>query len=93
MLKYEYDPNVIQINENQNENDVEFRIHLLQEESCLDGIKKVQKEFEDNRMYTDVLFYIYPNHEYRVIVRRDYYDDFVLEMMKRRLLQSVKWAE
>ncbi|MGM0881575.1 MAG: hypothetical protein ACQEXQ_11140 [Bacillota bacterium] len=93
MLKYEYDHNVIQVNEIENGNDVEFRIHILQEEPYLDRIKKVQKEFEENSVYTDVLFYIYTNHEYRIIVRRDYYDDFVLELMKQRLLQSVKWTE
>lgn len=93
MLKYEYDHYVIQVNEIENGNDVEFRIHILQEEPYLDRIKKVQKEFEENSVYTDVLFYIYANHEYRVIVRRDYYDDFVLELMKQRLLQSVKWTE
>lgn len=92
MLKYEYDHNVIQVNEIENGNDVEFRIHILQEKPYLDRIKKVQNEFEENSVYTDVLFYIYANHEYRVIVRRDYYDDFVLELMKQRLLQSVKWS-
>lgn len=93
MLKYEYDHNVIHVNEIKNENDVEFRIHILQEDSYLDGIKKVQREFEENDVYTDVLFYIYANHEYRVIVRKDYYVDFILELMKQRLLQSVKWSE
>lgn len=42
-------------------------------------------------MYTVVLFYAYANHEYRVIVRRDYYVDFLLEMMKHRLLRSAEW--
>lgn len=93
MLIYEYDHNVIRVNETDNGNDVEFRIHILQEEPYLDGIKNVQREFEDNDVYTDVLFYIYANHEYRVIVRKDYYDDFILELMKQRLLQSVKWME
>ncbi|WP_155971105.1 hypothetical protein [Paenibacillus sp. Soil522] len=72
---------------------MEFRIHILQEEPYLDRIKKVQRVFEDNQVYTDVLFYIYANHEYRVIVRRDYYYDFILELMKQHLLQSVKWVE
>ncbi|MCY9661993.1 hypothetical protein P5G65_33820 [Paenibacillus chondroitinus] len=93
MLKYEYDRQIIQVNETDNGNDVEFRIHLLHEGSCLDGMKKIQKKFEENQVYTDILFYIYANHEYQVIVRRDYYEDFVLELMKQRLLQSVSWAE
>lgn len=59
----------------------------------MDKIKQVKKLFEDNEVYTDVLFYAYGNHEYRVIVRRDYYTDFVLALMKHhRLLQSVEWT-
>jgi hypothetical protein len=91
MLTYRYDQDVIRISESGNENDIEFRIHILQENTYLDGMKLVQKEFEDNQVYTDALFYLYPNHEYRVIVRKDYYNDFVLELMKHRLLQSVEW--
>jgi hypothetical protein len=91
MLTYRYDQDVIRISESGNENDIEFRIRILQENTYLDGMKLVQKEFEDNQVYTDALFYLYPNHEYRVIVRKDYYNDFVLELMKHRLLQSVEW--
>lgn len=91
-MKYQYDQNVIRISETANENDIEFRILILIEKPYLDGMKQVQKEYEDNRIHTDVLFYIYANHEYRVIVRKDHYEDFVLELMKRRLLQSVEWV-
>jgi hypothetical protein len=42
-------------------------------------------------VYTDVLFYAYPDQTYKVIVRRDYYVEFVLELMKHKLLQSVEW--
>jgi hypothetical protein len=70
---------------------MEFRISILQENPYLEGMKQVQRKFEDDRVYTDALFYLYPNHEYRVIVRKDYYIDFVLELMKHRLLQSVEW--
>lgn len=91
MLKYEFDQDVIQIRETANEEDVEFHIHIL-EEQYLKDMKEIQREFEDNRVYTDVLFYIYANHEYQVIVRKDHYTAFVLELMKHRLLRSVEWA-
>lgn len=91
MLKYGYNHEAIDISETANENDIEFRILILQENPYLDEMKHVQKEFEDNRVHTDVLFYIFPHHEFRVIVRKDHYNEFVLELMKHRLLQRVEW--
>ncbi|THF76371.1 hypothetical protein [Cohnella fermenti] len=92
MLTYRYDHQVIQISEVANNDDFEFRIRIIREHPCLEAMKKVQQEFEHNRVYTDVLFYVYPNHEFHVIVRKDYYTDFVLELMKHRLLQQVEWV-
>ncbi len=91
MLTYRYNPDVISIRETANGNDVEFHIQILKEIPYLEEMKKVQKLFEDNRVYTDALFYAYENHEYRVIVRQDYYSDFILALMKHHLLQSVEW--
>jgi hypothetical protein len=91
MLTYRYEQNVIHISETVNENDMEFHIRILQENPYLEGMKLVQRKFEDDEVCTDALFYLYPNHEYRVIVRKDYYIDFVLELMKHRLLKSVEW--
>ena len=91
MLKYRYNQDVIQIQETLDGEDTEFLIHILNVKPYVAGMKLVQERFEENRIHTDVLFYAYPNHEYRVIVRRDFYIDFVLEMMKHYLLQSVEW--
>ena len=92
MLRYKFDPNILRIAESENENDTEFRIHILQEEPYLKEMKAIRQKFEEDRVYTDVLFYLYPQHEYRVIVRKDHYGDFVLELMKHRLLKSVEWS-
>lgn len=91
MLKYRYNEDGIQIQETLDGEDTEFHIRIINEEPYVAGMKRVQERFEENHIHTDVLFYVYPNHEYRVIVRRDYYIDFVLEMMKHYLLQSVEW--
>ncbi|SFB60062.1 hypothetical protein SAMN05216312_11675 [Cohnella sp. OV330] len=94
MLNYSYDEAALQISESANENDMEFRIVLATDDpSILAGLKQVRQEFDENRVYTDVLFYHYPDREYKIIVRKDYYVDFVLELMKQRLLKSVAWAE
>jgi hypothetical protein len=91
MIDYSYDDQSIRITEVVNMEDMEFKIQIINEGAYLDGIKQVKAFFDDNRVYTDVLFYAYNNREYRVIVRKDYYVDFILSMFKHRLLKSVEW--
>ncbi|MEK0317238.1 hypothetical protein [Cohnella sp. 56] len=93
MLKYRFDEAALRIGDTANDQDVEFRIVLLSGDPALaEGMKRVRQFFDENEVYTDVLFYQYPDREYKVIVRKDYYTDFILELMKQRLLQSVAWA-
>ncbi|TFE27260.1 hypothetical protein [Cohnella luojiensis] len=89
-LTYQFNEAVIQIIETPNETDVEFDIRILAENKWA-GMKEIQKKFEENSVLTDVLFYEYENHHYRVIARQDYYVDFVLELLKHRLLEKVEW--
>jgi ssRNA-specific RNase YbeY (16S rRNA maturation enzyme) len=89
-LTYRFNEAVIQLIETPNEADAEFDIRILAENKW-DGMKEIQKKFEENSVYTDVLFYPYENHRYQVIVRQDYYVDFVLELLKHQLLEKVEW--
>ncbi|QYR19481.1 hypothetical protein KZ483_16310 [Paenibacillus sp. sptzw28] len=91
MIDYRYDEQSLRIIEVDNTEDMEFNIQIVDEGAYLEGIKQVKAFFDDNRVYTDVLFYAYNNNEYRVIVREDYYVDFILAMFKHRLLKSVEW--
>lgn len=93
MLTYQFDPDVIQIQEKTNDKDVEFEIRVVNEESLVQELRGIRKWFETNDVHTDVLFYGYPDRTFKVIVRHDYYVEFVLELMKHRLLRSVEWKE
>ncbi|WP_410770894.1 hypothetical protein [Fontibacillus sp. BL9] len=93
MLTYQFNPDVVQIKEIDNEKDVEFEIRVLNEDALVHELRQIRKWFENNDVHTDVLFYGYPNHTFKVIVRRDYYVEFILELMKHRLLQSVEWKK
>lgn len=91
MLSYQVNETAAVIKEAPNEQDIEFEIQLHQEEPYAEALKQIQHLFESDRVYTDVSFYLYPNHLYRIIVRKDYYADFVLALMKHRLLRQVEW--
>lgn len=93
MLTYQFDSEVLDITENQDGNDIEFHIQLHKEKPYLEQLRRVQHYFDDNNDYTDVLFYAYEKHEYKVIVRQDHYVDFVTELLKARLLQSLAWKD
>ncbi|TMV46813.1 hypothetical protein FE783_24545 [Paenibacillus mesophilus] len=90
-LSYDWDAGIVRIQESGNGDDTEFQIELVQDQPYAAAMRRVQQFFEDNQVHTDVLFYLYPGHKYRVIVRKDYYNDFLLELLKHRLLRSLEW--
>jgi len=89
-MTYRYNKDSIEISEKPMETDFEFEIRLLAEVNWA-GMKKVQKFFEEDSVITDVLFYAFEKHHYRVIVRKDYYVDFILALMKQHLIESAEW--
>jgi len=89
-LHYRYNEEHLQIIETANNPDIEWDIKLYAER-FFPAIKEIRKTFEENKVYTDVLFYAYDNHHYKIIVRPDYYVDFVLQLMKHQLLDCVEW--
>ncbi|MCZ8521863.1 MULTISPECIES: hypothetical protein [Paenibacillus] len=92
-LSYDWNPSVIEIKMVEAVmNDYEFSITIL-EPSLFDTMKQIQKMFEGNHVLTDVFVYTYANHEYRVVVRKDYYGDFILQLFKYGLLTKVEWKE
>ncbi|KRF02456.1 hypothetical protein ASG89_24635 [Paenibacillus sp. Soil766] len=92
MLQYTFDDKVIQLSEAPNGQDIEFRIHILGDASMDQRVKDIQHDFEHNHVITDVLFYAFKNHDYQFIVRQDSYEDFILSLMKHRLITSVTWV-
>ena len=91
-LTYRFDQARVEIKETDTGTDTEFEIKILEDGPLIAGIKEIHKFFEENRVYTDVMFYVYEHHQYKVIVRQDYYTDFILALMKHHLLLSVEWV-
>lgn len=91
MLKYEYNSEIIQIKESVNEKDIEFQIRFTDGVKYDGVIKRIRDFFDHNDTYTDVMFNIYANYEYQVFVRKDFYTDFILALMKYQLIEKVEW--
>jgi hypothetical protein len=60
-------------------------------ERYLPAMKQIREHFDQDSLYTDVLFYAHKNNEYQIIVRRDYYIDFILCLFKYQFVKSVNW--
>lgn len=90
MIIYQYDKTGLVIQETKNGDDSEFHIKL-HDPAYLTALHKVRSYFDSNKIHTDVLFYTHPNHDYQIIVRKDFYVDFILSLFKHRLLESVEW--
>ncbi|MGG5253492.1 hypothetical protein ACQYAD_08350 [Neobacillus sp. SM06] len=90
-LTYKFNEDVMKLTEAKNGADIEFNITFLTNE-FKPQIEKVEKHFSENQVITDVLVYAHKNHHYQIIVRKDFYDEFIIELFKHRLLLEVKWV-
>ena len=90
-LIYTYDEKLFELQEKPNEEDVEFSLILFDKE-LKKGFVKVREYFNQNNITTDIQIYTHPNDTYQIIVRKDFYYDFVLQLFKQQLLLEMKWV-
>jgi hypothetical protein len=90
-VEYSYDKKHIELKETSNGDDIEFFITLMNSE-LKKNLMKVRQYFDDNRVLTDFHYYIHPNNNYQVIVRNDFYNEFIIQLFRQQLLKEIKWA-
>ncbi|QCJ41597.1 hypothetical protein FAY30_06730 [Bacillus sp. S3] len=90
-VTYKYDENVLGIKESANGDDIEFSITLLNSE-LKKNMKKVRDFFDENKVLTDIHYYLHPNNKYQVIVRSDFYNEFLIQLFKQQLLTEIAWV-
>ncbi|WP_066068140.1 hypothetical protein [Neobacillus soli] len=90
-VEYKYDEKLLELKETANGDDIEFSIILLDSE-LKKRLTKVRAFFEENKTLTDILYYIHPNNRYQVIVRKDFYNEFLIQLFRQQLLLEIKWV-
>ncbi|MFY0543011.1 hypothetical protein [Brevibacillus sp. H7] len=90
MVTYTFDEKLIQITESQNDKDVTFQIEVKSEE-MRNRMKQVRAYFDENKDYTDALFYSHQDGQFEVIVRKDMVLPFLLQAFRFRCLESLHW--
>ncbi|WP_286887097.1 hypothetical protein [Aneurinibacillus sp. UBA3580] len=91
MVTYRYKTDLLIIEEKANNNDKEFIFKVKDVDTIVPALRKVRMFFDSDKIYTDVIFYSHPNHEYQVIVRQNYYIDFLLVLFKNKIIQCIEW--
>lgn len=90
-VAYKYDEKLLELMETANGDDFEFSITLLNSE-LKKKIIKVREFFEENKVLTDIHYYIHPNNRYQVIVRKDFYNEFIIQLFRQQFLKEITWT-
>lgn len=89
-VAYKFDEKLLDLKETANGEDIEFSIILFNSE-LKKSLKKVREYFEENKVLTDIHYYIHPNNNYQVIVRKDFYNEFLIQLFRQQLLKEIVW--
>ena len=88
--EYKYNEQLLEISETVNGDDIEISIALIDSE-LKKNLKKVRDFFDENKVISDIYFYIHPNNKYQIIVRKDFYNEFIIQLFRQQLLKEIKW--
>jgi hypothetical protein len=89
-IEYKYNEEDLKISEAPNGDDIEFNLFLFKEDLKQDLIK-IRDYFSTNNIITDTLFYKHPNNHFQIIVRKDFYQEFILQLFKQQIIKELKW--
>lgn len=89
-LIYKYNEANLSLQESLNEDDIEFHITFYEKE-LKKKLLKIKEFFNQNDVETDLLLYTHSDKHIQVIVRKDFYIDFILQLFKEHLLEEIKW--
>jgi len=88
---YKYDKQFLSLEETSNGEDFEFILTFV-EKNWRKKIEKIREHFDANNILTDIHFYIHPNNRFQVIVRKDFYNEFIIELFRQQIIQEIKWV-
>lgn len=90
MLHYTFDNTMIDIEEILQEDGIAFQIQVKSEE-MRKRLKHVRAFFDDNKDFTDVIFYSHEDGTYETLVRNDVRESFLIQAFRFQCLTSMRW--
>lgn len=91
MLIYTVDENKVVIKEEKDGNDHVFYFHFKDDET-FKYYQELKNYFQGNGIICDALFYSFSDGTTQVIVQDNYYIDFIIHMLKYKIVTKVEWT-
>ncbi|QIZ06954.1 hypothetical protein HFZ78_09810 [Priestia megaterium] len=89
-VNYRYDEQILDLKETANDDDFEFTLTFV-DNNWKKKVEKIREYFDENNILTDIHFYIHPNNRFQIIVRKDYYNEFLIQLFSQQIVKEIKW--
>ncbi|ALC92033.1 hypothetical protein AM500_21230 [Bacillus sp. FJAT-18017] len=89
-VQYEFEKDLLLINEEQDGEDVVFTIETW-DSAVLGKIDQVRDFFYHNDDLLDAFFHTSLDGKIMVALKQEYYIDFLFQMFKHKLINSIRW--
>ncbi|PFP30309.1 hypothetical protein COJ96_06250 [Bacillus sp. AFS073361] len=90
-VEYKYNEQFLELKETPNGEDFEFTLTLV-DNKWKKKIEEIREYFDTNNILTDIHFYIHPNNRFQIIVRKDFYNEFIIQLFKQQIVEKIKWV-
>ncbi|NHC39981.1 hypothetical protein G6549_08365 [Bacillus sp. MM2020_1] len=89
-VAYRYNEQLLGIKETANGEDYEF-ILTFDNKNWKRKVEKIREYFDENNILTDIHFYFHPNNRFQIIVRKDFYNEFLIQLFRQQIVEEIKW--
>jgi hypothetical protein len=90
-VEYKYNEQFLELKETPNGDDFEFTLTFV-DHKWKKKIEEIREYFDTNNILTDIHFYIHPNNRFQIIVRKDFYNEFIMQLFKQQIVEEIKWV-
>jgi hypothetical protein len=90
-VAYRYNEQILELQETVNGDDFEFTL-AFSDRKWKKKIENIREYFDENAILTDIDFYMHPNNRFQIIVRKDFYNEFIIQLFKQHIVKEIKWV-
>ncbi|MEH7746372.1 hypothetical protein V7659_15200 [Neobacillus drentensis] len=90
-VAYKYNEQFLELKETLNGDDFEFTLTFV-DNKWKKKIEEIREYFDTNDILTDIHFYIHPNNRFQIIVRKDFYNEFIIQLFKQQIVEEIIWV-
>lgn len=89
-LQYGFKASQVEISEEDQADEKVIWVQLL-DDRLVKEMHQIRRLFEDDDEVADVIFYTFPNHKYKILVKEDFYNKVLIQLFAHQVLTKLKW--